>query len=190
MTIAHVAGAARRARRLSQSFVASRAGEAESNLSVIESGRRSPSAVKLDRILRASNARLAVVPTTREGALEASSEVRRALQEKNERLAFRVWLSYNDALLAETAVNRVVLAAFPPEPTGSPVYDAAFAAVTEYRLREVSAPVPAWVEETEALGEPVILADSPYVLSVDPATVPEPFLRRGVLIHEGTLESV
>jgi transcriptional regulator with XRE-family HTH domain len=190
MMIAEIAGAVRRSRRNPQTLVASRSGEAASNLSTIENGRRSPRADKLDRILRASDARLAAIPTTRAGVLEVSTEIRHALTTSDNGGAFRSWLAYSDSLAAENAVNRVVLAAFPPEPTGSLVYDAALAAVTEYRLHETGSPIPDWVGETPTLVEPTVFADSKYVTSVDPHEVAEPFLRRGVLIPESTLESV
>jgi transcriptional regulator with XRE-family HTH domain len=190
VSIIGIAGAVRRSRKFPQSLIAFRTGEAKSNLSVIECGRRSPSAEKLDRILRASDARLAPIPTTRDGVLEASTEIRRALSNSSEPQAFRSWLSYNDALAAEGAVNRVVLAAFPPEPTGSVLYDAALAAVTEYRLLEVSAPIPDWVTETDPLDTPMTLSRSPYDLDIEPADVAEPFLRRGVLFDEYSLKSV
>lgn len=189
MAILEVAGAVRRARRLSQSVVAKRSGEAVPNLSSIENGRRIPRADKLDRILRASDAQLTVAPTTRVSALETSTEIRNALRAGNSRRAFRAWLSYGDALAAENVVNRVVLAAFPPEPTGSAIFDAALASLTEFRLHEVSAPVPEWASDAPALEDDTVLADSPYVRSVDPASVPDEFRRRGVLIPRQTLES-
>ncbi len=190
MSITDFAGSVRRARGLPQAVVAARAGEAVPNLSIIENGRRSPSAAKLDRILRASGARLLPAPTTRAGALEASADIRRSVLSNDQQGAFRAWLSYNDALAAEDAVNRVVLSAFPPEPTGSALYDAALAAVTEFRLAESSAPIPAWVDETAGLDDPEILADSSYVRSVDPNLVAAPFLRRGVLFDQSSLASV
>lgn len=190
MTILDAAGAVRRARHLPQSVVAKRSGEAVPNLSSIENGRRTPRADKLDRILRASDARLVVAPTTRVSALETSTEIRNALRTDDPRRAFRAWLAYGDALAAENAVNRVVLAAFPPEPTGSAIFDAALASLTELRLHEVNGPVPEWASDAPALDDEAVLADSPYVRSVDPATVPDEFRRRGVLIPRETLESV
>lgn len=188
--IVNATGAVRRARGLPQSLVATRAGEAASNLSSIENGRRTPRVDTLDRILRASDARLAVVPTTRAGALEASTAIRNALRAEDFRGAFRAWLSYNDALAAEIPVNRVVLAAFPPEPTGSALFDAALASLTELRLREVRAPIPAWATEAPPLVDEAVFADSRYVRSVDRESVPAEFRRRGVLIPSESLDSV
>lgn len=190
MTILDAPGAVRRARGLLQSVVAARSGEAVPNLSSIENGRRRPRADKLDQILRASDARLVVAPTTRTSALETSTEIRKALRAEDPRRAFRAWLSYNDALTAEGAVNRVVLAAFPPEPTGSAIFDAALASLTQLRLHELNAPIPEWAIEAPALKEDAVFADSPYVRSVDPDSVPDEFRRRGVLIPRETLDSV
>lgn len=189
MAIGEIAGAVRRSRRHSQTLIASRTREAASNLSVIESGRRSPRADKLDRILRASDARLGAIPTTRAGALETSAEIRTALTKSDHDGAFRSWLAYNDSLAAENAVNRVVLAAFPPEPTGSTLFDNALAAVTEYRLGEAHSPVPHWVDEIAKLDRARVFSGSRYVTAVDPRDVAEPFVRRGVLIAETTLRS-
>ncbi|MBN9607412.1 MAG: helix-turn-helix transcriptional regulator [Actinomycetales bacterium] len=189
MTILDTAGAVRRSRGLRQAVVAARAGEAAPNLSTIESGRRAPTAVKLDRILRASDARLAAVPTTRDGAFETSTAIRSALGAGDTRRAFRAWLALNDSFRAEGPVNRVVLAAFPPERTGSRLYDAAIAALTELRLREVDAPIPSWALETTPLSAPEIFAGSPYVRTVDDRRTPDEFRRRGVLIDPSLLES-
>ena len=190
MTILDAAGAVRRARRLPQSVVARRSGEAVPNLSSIENGRRTPRADKLDRILRASEARLLVAPTTRVSALETSTEIRNALRADDSRRALRAWLAFGDALAAENAVNRVVLAAFPPEPTGSAIFDAALSSLTELRLHEVNAPVPEWATDAPALDDEAVLGDSPYVRSVSPADVPVEFRRRRILIAGDTLASI
>lgn len=190
MTFSIASGAARRARGIPQSRVAADSGNPAANISAIETGRRVPRVDTLDRILRASGARLGVVPTVRAGALEASADIRRALGEGDRRRAFRAWLALNDALAAETAVNRVVLSAFPPEPTGDELYDAAIAALVEHRLLEASAPLPDWVTAAPRLRESRLLTDSPYVTESELGAVPTSFARRGVLIDELSLQSV
>jgi len=133
---------------------------------------------------------LAVIPTTRQGVLEASTEIRQALARGDRQQAFRTWLGLNDALATETAVNRVVLCAFPPEPTGDELYDAALAALVEYRLGELSAPLPSWVDAAPRLELSRVLSESPYVTAASLDGVPECFARRGVLIDELSLQSV
>mgnify|MGYP000094200564 CR=1 FL=1 len=190
MTVSIASGAARRARGIPQSRVAADSGNPAANISAIETGRRVPRVDTLDRILRASGARLAIIPTTRTGVLEVSTEIRRALVDGDRRRAFRAWLALNDSLAAEPAVNRVVLTAFPPEPTGDELYDAALAALVEYRLLEASAPLPSWVEGAPPLRESRLLTGSPYVTEAELGTVPPSFARRGVLIDEISLQSV
>ena len=129
-------------------------------------------------------------PTTRTTALEAAAEIRRHVTAGDERQAFRTWLAFNDDLGAETATNRVVLTAYPPAPTGNALYDAALAALAEFRLRDVGAPVPDWVSASPALTSPTVFTDSRYVSAAELGTVPDEFARRGVLIDLESLGSV
>jgi len=189
MTIATLSEAARLSRGLSQSALADKSGHHAANISAIESGRRVPRVDTLDRILRTSGARLAISPTVRTTALEAGAEIRRALRNGDPSQAFRTWLAFNDDLAAETPTHRVVLTAFPPQSTGNALYDAALAALAEYRLAEASAPLPDWVGNTPVLVQPRVLTDSQYVTAGDLGVVPEPFRRRGVLIDIDSLQS-
>lgn len=149
-----------------------------------------PRADTLERILRASGARLTISPTLRTTALEAAAEIRVALAAGDSSGAFRAWLALNDDLARESATNRVVLTAFAPATTGSALYDAALAALVDYRLTEASAPLPSWVEASTALAEPTVLTDSRYITADDLGAVPEAFQRRGVLIDVDSLQSV
>lgn len=189
MTIATLSRASRRARGINQSQVAAITGLATSNLSVIETGRRVPRVDTLDDILRSSGARLSISPTLRITALEASAEIRQSLADGDPKQAFRSWLAFNSDLAAETPTNRVVLTAYPPEPTGDRLFDAALAALTEYRLRQVAAPVPDWVDAAPSLDEPRVLTDSRYVTASVLGEIPDSFARRGVLIDIDSLES-
>jgi len=188
MTIATLSEAARRSRGVSQTLLAERSGHQAANISAIESGRRVPRVDTLDRLLRTSGARLLISPTLRASALEASAEIRAALRRDDAAQAFRNWLAFNDGLAAETPTNRVVLTAFPPPPTGDALYDAALAALAEYRLDEARAPLPEWVETAAGLPLARLLTDSRYLTADDLGTVPEPFLRRGVLIDTESLQ--
>lgn len=190
MTIATLTGAARQSRGVSQVLLAAASGHHASNISAIESGRRIPRVDTLDQLLRTSGARLTISPTLRATALEAATVIRRAIATGDKGAAFRAWLAFNDDLAAESPTHRVVLTAFPPAPTGSDLYDAALAALTEYRLTEVSAHLPEWVHDTPPLPHPHVLTDSAYITASDLGDVPEPFRRRGVLIDVDSLRSV
>ena len=190
MTIATLTAAARRSRGVSQVHLAQTSGHHAANISAIESGRRIPRVDTLERLLRTSGARLAISPTLGTTPLEAATDIRRALRFGDDRGAFRTWLALNDDLAAETPTHRVVLTAFPPPPIGDALYDAAIAALVEYRLTEASAPVPDWVHSTRALLHPQVLTDSHYITADNLGPVPEPFRRRGVLIDVESLQSV
>ena len=190
MTIATLSESARQSRGVSQSRVAASSGHYAANVSAIESGRRVPRVDTLDRLLRASGARLSISPTLRTTALEAAAEIRAALEVGDSKGAFRVWLAFNDDLAIETPTNRVVLSAFAPATTGDALYDAAIAALVEYRLAERSAPLPHWVDSTPTLAHPTVLSDSRYITADDLGEVPDAFRRRGVLIDVASLQSV
>lgn len=187
MTIATLSRASRRARGVTQTQVAALTGISAPNISVIETGRRVPRVDTLDDILRSSGARLSISPTLRVTALEASAKIREWLTAGDPQQAFRSWLAFNDDLAAETPTHRVVLTAYPPEPTDNRLFDAALAALCEFRLREVAAPVPDWVNAAPTLDHPLVLTDSRYVTASVLGDIPEPFARRGVLIDAVSL---
>ncbi len=190
MTIATLSESARQSRGVSQSSLAHSSGHFAANISAIESGRRVPRVDTLDRLLRATGARLTISPTLRVTALEVAAEIRVALKVGDTSGAFRAWLAFNDDLANETPTNRVVITAFAPATTGDPVYDAAIAALVEYRLAEVTAPLPGWLASAPVIAEPTVLTDSRYITADDLGVVPEPFRRRGVLIDVDSLQSV
>lgn len=92
---------------------------------------------------------------------------------------------------AESGATRVGLTLTEPAPTGSEQWDAAIAALCEYRLQADHLPVPNWI--TKRIGfptKPWAPRTSGYNIPADPTKVPEEFLRRGILIEAQTLESV
>ncbi|WP_417564388.1 hypothetical protein [Microbacterium sp.] len=109
----------------------------------------------------------------------------------NHRLAYRQFIQLADDLAAVDAVTKVLLSAEEPDLTGTR-WDDAVAALVEYRLAEAGAPVPGWVAErrgdADERWEPQRAA-LPLPFPADITAVPEPFLRRGVLIEENELAS-
>ncbi len=138
---------ARTSAGLTQADLVRRSGVDKSTLSLIESGRRNPSVEKLDHLLRATGRRVGIYPTSRSGAAEAGDIIGQWVADGDEEAAFRAFLRYSDNLAATEGVDRVVLAAAEPPPTGSARWDAALAAVTEYWLDLDRLPKPAWVDE-------------------------------------------
>lgn len=182
--------AARESSRLSQADLVRRSGIDKSTVSLIESGRRSPSVDKLDRLLRATDRRIGLYPTTRAGAVEAGAAIRSFVADGDEHGAFRVFLRYSDNLAATDGVDRVMLAAVEPEPTGSPIWDAALAAVSRHWLRHDRLPEPRWLEgRGRVLETPAALILDRWSSERAIRNVPAAFRAHGILVDESTLQS-
>ncbi|TFB74130.1 XRE family transcriptional regulator [Cryobacterium glaciale] len=181
----------RRTHGLSQGVVAKRAQTSAPALSHIENGRREPSAATLDKLLLATGNRLGVVPTRRAGSLEAGAAIHDELAIGDVQSAFRSFIQFSDNLAAEDGVTRVVLAANEPEPTGSVLWDAALAAVSEYWLRRDGLPIPKWVESpNRAVPQRTILSSSAYTRTIRDENVPAEFSRRNIALDKSVLASV
>ncbi|MGO4105786.1 helix-turn-helix domain-containing protein [Leifsonia sp. YAF41] len=186
-----LARSARAASGLSQSELALRSGIAGSSLSLIEHGKREPTVATLESLLRATRHTVVTIPTVRSDAARIASEISSALANTDEALAFRRFLQLADNLAAEHGATRVGLTLTEPPPTGSKQWDAAIAALCEFRLNTDSLPVPDWVStKTGSPGKPWAPRTSDYDIPADPAQVPTEFLNRGILIESATLESI
>jgi transcriptional regulator with XRE-family HTH domain len=191
MTAAVLARSARVASGLSQSELARRSGIAGSSLSLIGHGKRDPTVATLEVLLRAARRTVVTIPTVRSDAAHIASEISGALAEGDDDAAFRRFLQLADNLAAEDGATRVGLTLTEPSPTGSAQWDAAIAALCEYRLVAHALPVPAWIHgRAGSPAEPWAPRTGDYEIPVDTARVPVEFLTRGVLIEAETLESV
>lgn len=183
--------ASRETSGLSQRTVAERVGTSTPALSHIENDRRDPGTEKLDALLRATGRRLGVVPSPRSGSLEAGAAIHDELAVGDERSAFRSFLQFSDNLAAEDGVVRVVLAANEPPSTGSSLWDAALAAVSEYWLNRQGLPVPAWAADPRrTLADRTVFAGDRYTRFIDEADVPTEFSNRNVALDRTVLASV
>lgn len=195
MTATVLARSARAASGLTQSELAKRSGLAGSSLSLIEHGKRDPTVATLESLLRATRHSVVTIPTVRSDAARIASEISAALAAEDsnntEARAFRRFLQLADNLAAEHGATRVGLTLTEPVPTGSPPWDAAIAALCEYRLNADALPVPDWINaQTRISSTTWSPKNSDYEIPVDPAQVPFEFLKRGILIEAATLESV
>ncbi|GGR19050.1 hypothetical protein GCM10010196_10290 [Agromyces mediolanus] len=184
-----------RAARLSQSIpqaeLARRAGTAQPDLSLIERGRRTPTVDTLERILRSAGHQLIAAPVLGLSGVEAAAEIASSIEGADGERAFRVFLSYSDALKAADATGRVVLTAAEPAAIGDPKWDAAVAGLSAYWLERGRLPIPGWLARGDRrLPEATPLDLGPYVGAPDPDRVPTAFLERNVLLDESTLASV
>lgn len=191
MTADVLARSARAASGLTQSELAIRSGIAGSSLSLIEHGKREPTVATLDALLRATRHTVVTVPTVRSDAARIASEIGAAIANSDDALAFRRFLQLADNLAAERGATRVGLTLTEPAPTGSEQWDAAIAALCEFRLEADALPAPDWI--ITRAGHPDTLwapHTSDYDIPADPTRVPSAFLRRGILIEAATLESI
>jgi transcriptional regulator with XRE-family HTH domain len=190
MTAADVVRSARRRRRLGQRELGQRARVTQSQLSQIEGEKSAPLYETVERILRGAGHRLIAVPTVRDDAATITLRIREALEEGDHERALRLFIQLNDNLAAETPEIRFALSIAEPEPTGLKHWDAAIAGLIEFRLAEVGLPSPRWVDgSAKFLSHRWTFGERGFADSPDETRVPEPFLKRRVLIDRDTLAS-
>jgi transcriptional regulator with XRE-family HTH domain len=187
---ANLVRAARRNAHLTQGELGRRARVDQSQISKTESGVRSPSFDSVDRLLRSAGRQLISIPTTRDDTAAVGAGIREAVRADNEARALRLFIQLSDNLAAEHGANRVGLTLSEPEKTGRRHWDAALAALAEYRLNQERLPHPRWVDSADRkLRTFWPLGAGPYTLTPDKSRVPTEFLTRRVLADADTLAS-
>ncbi len=173
---------------ITQGDLAARAKTSQPDISSIESGKRIPTVDTLERLLRQTGHRIIAVPGV---GVDASETAERITSARSRDSALRAFIDYSDGLAAAKGVDRVVLTIAEPHRTGSLAWDAALAALVDYRLGQSKLPKPDWISApSRYLGEAQSPQLSEYDLEPDLANVPAEFRRRNVLIERSTLESV
>jgi transcriptional regulator with XRE-family HTH domain len=180
----------RRAREnsaLSLRALARETGIAAANLSVIENGRRDPTAATAERMARALGVEFVALDTKgRVTAAAAADAIREAASPQG---AYRAYLQLANDLAAASPFDRVILAAEQPSATNTR-WDDALAGLVEWLLNEEHAPVPDWVKDrpgdADSPWEPQ-RTNTPLALHADIERAPEPLRRRGVAIEEEEL---
>ena len=189
MDAATLVKTARTAARLDQHTLAARTRSSQSQISLIEGGKQSPTFDTLARVLRGTGRQLIAVNLLREDAATIASEIAAALAAAKAPRALRLFIQLSDNLAAERSANRFALTIAEPPLTGSKRWDAALAALVAHWLGEEGLPVPTWAESDErSLTRAWEFGDS--LLRPPPESVPPEFLRRGVLLDRDTLASV
>ena len=191
MTASVLASSARAASGFTQIELAERSGVAGSSLSLIEHGKRQPTLATLEVILRAARHTIVMIPTVRSDAARIASEIAIEIARKDEPAAFRRFIQLADNLAAEEGATRVGLTLTEPSPTGSEEWDAAIAALSEYRLNGDHLPIPKWIKLRKGVvGKDWTPRASKYQIKIDLRKVPKEFRSRGILIQAQTLVSV
>jgi transcriptional regulator with XRE-family HTH domain len=191
MPIAELVQRSRRARGLTQRELSSRSGVAQSSLSNLESGRRSPTAETIDRLLRVTGHQLIAIPTRRTDAAGAAEDIAARLAEGDRERAVRHFIQLADDLAAVHLEVRFALTLAEPPPIGEKRWDAAVAGLVEHRLLEEGLPLPSWVgADDRRVARSWTFGDGVYDIPVERARALPAFRRHGVLIDPDTLASV
>lgn len=181
---------ARVSRGFTQHQLAEKSGIDQGGISRAERGRDAEFGT-IDRLLAAAGHRLYSAPTRRDDASTAAAAIRERLRAGQKDRALRVLIQLNDDLVAEEGLVRGILGLAEPVTTGDPAWDAAIAALVDWRLSEAGLPAPEWVDaDTRVLAEPRTLDVDPADPTPSPDDVPEQFLGRGVLVWSDTFASV
>lgn len=190
MDLIDVLRSARTSRGWDQGELARRLGTSQSAISFIEGRRRAPRLDTVQNWLVATSHRVVVYPSVFADATETALAIDDALEAGDRDRAWRALLDYSDGLAVCMPVECVLLAASAPPPNVEPTWTAAVAAVTDWRLRDRSLPIPEWVDEQQRIlpsAQPLIISD--YDLTPQPDDVPEAFERRNLLVEAGALRS-
>lgn len=187
---AEIVRTARRGAGVSQSELSRRSHVPQPSISRIEAGERDPSIALLDQLLAPAGQHVTTIPTRTPTVAESASTIGHLIADGAGPYLFRALIQVaNDLAEAEPAL-RVALAITPPAPTGHRGADAFLAAIVEYRLTGQALPCPRWVDEPTRTVTPEWLAAGLTELAeLSREGTPEPFLRRGVVIHESDLVS-
>ncbi|MFT3798880.1 helix-turn-helix domain-containing protein [Microbacterium sp.] len=163
--------------------LAERTGIAAANLSVIENGRRDPTATTAERVARALGVELVALNTR--GRVTAAATADAIARAASPQVAYRAFLQLANDLEAASAFDRVILAAEEPVAT-STRWDDAIAGLVEWLLVKRDAPVPDWVSDrtgdVDTIWEPQ-RTNVPLSVHADIRRAPEPLRRRGIAIE-------
>lgn len=121
-------------------------------------------------------------------AVATAARISAALARGADDAALRAFIDYSDEFTRHAPSDRFQLAANEPAPTGSRAWDAALAALVDFRLES---PKPEWIESPDRfLASPATPQLGRYDLSPNLSDVPPAFLRRNILFERRTLQSV
>jgi transcriptional regulator with XRE-family HTH domain len=178
-------------RGFTQAQVAARSGIAQPTVSAIERGRRTPNVEIARALVRATGHRLIATQALigRPSVSEAAEGIRSELSEGSTEGALRTFLTLAAGLAAAGSREKVILTDTVPAETGSPLWDAALAALVDHRLERLLRPD--WTTADRfTVKTPADPLASLSALPVDSDRVPADFRSHGVLIEADTLESV
>lgn len=189
MSIATSLRSVRLAKGINATTLARRGKTSKAAISQIEHQERGVSVSRLESLLRVTRDRLVIVPTMTSTPAEVAEEIKVHLEQGKKARAYRLLLSFSDALHGEKPEVRVALCLTPPLTTGSALFDAALASVVEFALRGL--PQPQWLtDQWRFLSEAEVLTEGNITVVPEPGDVPAELKHHGVLIDERSLVGV
>ncbi|MGH9068338.1 MAG: helix-turn-helix domain-containing protein [Acidimicrobiales bacterium] len=184
---------ARRGRGLSQDQLAASTGVPQPSVSTIEMGWRDTRVDTLNRLLAPLRGQVAWLPTTCSTAATAAMTVRDAIHghPRADLVIELPILQLADDLASSPPALRAALCVAPPPTTGESRYDAAIAALVDYRLGQVGIEPPDWVNDEWRTTTPEWqVGGGPRSREFIRADTPPEFLSRGVLFSAADMVSV
>lgn len=183
--------ATRKSAGMSQTELARRSSTFQANISSIENGLTDPGISTIEQCLSTLGYSLIALPTNKPSVAQFTLSIAKAIANKKETKAFRLFIQLNDNLTAVTPDIRLALCISPPPLTGDPRYDALIAGLVEFHLSVFSVPLPEWIGESNRKLKIRWIVD-PYVTSEASILkkTPKAFLRHNVLISKSELSSV
>jgi hypothetical protein len=143
----------------------------------------------LERLVRASGFRLAVLPGTGLDAIGTADHVRAALVGSDEDRAYRFVIQLADDLERLHGAERVAACVAPPATSGDARFDAFIAGVVETRLDAEALPHPIWLNPAALLPTPWWVDRYTAGLDWVAEATPPSLRRRGVIIDAAELVS-
>lgn len=176
---------------LSQRALAKAARVRQPGVAAVESGSEDATVSRLEHLLNELGSQLTVLPSRRRPVWAAGEAVRRALDARDQRSAWREVIQLNDDLREADRATCVALAIAPPGRTGDFRFDALIAAVTDAALVDARLPRPEWLDEDAwNLTEPWDVEEIPSLRKAARMATPPAIRRHGVFLDRAVLASM
>ena len=191
MSASGILRSARTSRGISQRALAQAARVRQPGVAAVESGSEDATVSRLEHLLNELGSQLTVVPTRRRPVWAAGEAVRRALDDNDQRSAWREVIQLNDDLRGADRATCVALAIAPPGRTGDSRFDALIAAITDSALVDARLPRPEWLDEGAwILDERWDVEEVPSLQASARKATPAAVRRHGVFLDRAVLASV